>query len=666
MYLLNLKTFETTEIKNMIKFLKEIETAFLIRYTEEKLLDLFKCGEINGTVHTCIGQEFTGVAVAKHLSLDDYLITNHRGHGHYISRTGDLTGLFAEVMGRQNGCSGGIGGSQHLHYHHLYSNGIQGGMTPIACGLAMANKLDNKNSIVAIFIGDGTLGEGILYEALNIASIWELPVLFIVENNEIAQSTNSLQTTSGTISGRAAAFSIEYFECTTNDLMSLFQTTGQAVTYVRNQVKPAVLEIKTNRLFSHSKGDDNRDPNKIQELHKLDPLNRFAQDYPMEYLEIRNAVNAKIEIALGEAYTGALLCEYPSSLSHIDEPTTYFNLPSTINKRGNEALFEVFKTAFAANDNLIMIGEDIETANEFSPGDYGGAFKVTKNLSTIYPGRIRNTPISEAAIVGIGTGLALAGYRPVVEIMFGDFATLILDQLLQHACKFRRMYNNKVRVPLIVRTPMGGRRGYGPTHSQCIEKHFLGITDLSVIALNHRIDPASIYTTLIDTISDPALVIENKSTYTKMLNGDQIPGYHFHSSSEVYPTLRITGASDHADCTILCYGGMLEQVENTLGRLFEEEELSCEIICPSLINPINISPIAESVLKTNRVLIVEEGSNIASWGSEVLALLAEKGIQPNKILRLANNNIIPCAIKAENHLIPCADKIFNAVKQLTS
>jgi 2-oxoisovalerate dehydrogenase E1 component len=650
--------------KNMIEFLEEIKTALLIRRTEEKLLDLFKLGEINGTVHTCLGQEFTGVAVAKYLSSDDYLITNHRGHGHYISRTGDLTGLFAEVMGRKNGCSGGIGGSQHLYHHNLFSNGIQGGMTPIACGLAMAIKSNKKNNIVTIFIGDGTLGEGILYEALNIASIWSLPVLFVVENNEVAQSTCTRQTISGTVSGRATAFDIQYNQCTTNDLVSLFHTADQTIAYVRNQVKPAVLEINTNRLFSHSKGDDNRDPNKIQELKEVDPLNKFSLDFPNEYLNISNAVDVQIEVALSEAYTGEVLHEYPSAPSYADDATAYYPLPTASNKRGNELIFEAFNTAFEVNDRLIMIGEDIETSNEFNPGEYGGAFKVTKSLSTNYPGRIRNTPISEAAIVGVGTGLALAGYRPLVEIMFGDFTTLILDQLLQHACKFRLMYNDKVRVPLIVRTPMGGRRGYGPTHSQSIEKHFLGITDLKVIALNHRIDPANIYSTLISTNSNPALVIENKITYTKKLNADHIPGYSFQSSSEIYPTLRICCASNQPDCTILCYGGILEQVENTLSRLFDEDEILCEVMCPSLINPINIAPIAESVIKTKKLLIVEEGSNISSWGSEVLAILAEKGIRLNKVMRLGNNNIIPCAINAESQVIPGSENIYKAVKKI--
>jgi len=149
-----------------VKYIEEIKLALKIRKVEEKLLELYGEGKLNGTVHTCIGQEFTGVAVAKYLEKKDFVVSNHRGHGHYISRTGDLKGLFAEVMGRTTGCSGGIGGSQHFYNDNYYSNGIQGGMTPIASGLALGCKMRGNDAIVVAFIGDGTLGEGILYEVL--------------------------------------------------------------------------------------------------------------------------------------------------------------------------------------------------------------------------------------------------------------------------------------------------------------------------------------------------------------------------------------------------------------------------------------------------------------------------------------------------------------------
>ena len=169
---------------------KILTQALRIRLVEEKLLELFNEGKLNGTVHTCIGQELTGVCLAESLNEDDYILSNHRGHGHLLSRETDLTGLFAELMGKEAGICGGRGGSQHLYRPNFLSNGIQGGMTPIACGLALAGKIKKTGKVVSVFFGDGTLGEGLIYEAFNIASKWGLPVIFILENNGIAQSTS--------------------------------------------------------------------------------------------------------------------------------------------------------------------------------------------------------------------------------------------------------------------------------------------------------------------------------------------------------------------------------------------------------------------------------------------------------------------------------------------
>jgi 2-oxoisovalerate dehydrogenase E1 component len=189
--------------------------AFLIRSFEERLLKLFSEGKLFGTVHTCIGQEFTGVAVASQLIDGDLMVSNHRCHGHYLARTGDADGLMAEVMGRITGICGGRGGSQHICAHGVYSNGIQGGMTPVSAGMALAQKL-NRNSdlpanIVVTFIGDGTLGEGTLYETLNIISKWDLPMMIVLENNLYAQSTSQTLTLAGDICARAEAFGIDSY-----------------------------------------------------------------------------------------------------------------------------------------------------------------------------------------------------------------------------------------------------------------------------------------------------------------------------------------------------------------------------------------------------------------------------------------------------------------------
>lgn len=646
-----------------MKYLEEIKQALLIRKTEEKLLELYNQGKLNGTVHTCIGQEFSGVAVAKFLAEQDYVVSNHRGHGHYISRTGDLKGLFAEVMGKKTGCSGGIGGSQHLHNKNYYSNGIQGGMTPVATGLGLSCKLKENNAISVVFIGDGTLGEGILYETLNIASVWGLPVLFVLENNGIAQSTSIKQSTAGSISKRAESFDINFENTNSNNLSDLFAKTEEIVTYVRENSKPAFLEIKTNRLHSHSKSDDNRSEKLLEKLNEKDFLNNFLQENPGESRKLIDEVEDTIENILFEVEQEEVLSSFDSPESYESIESEYSNLKH-FDYRGNDAIYNSLRSILEKNDLAVLIGEDIETSNDFNPGEYGGAFKVSKDLSKLFPERVRNTPISEAAIVGIGTGLALGGGISVVEIMFGDFLTLTLDQFLQHASKIKIMYGEEIKLPLIVRTPMGGYRGYGPTHSQSIEKHFLGIPELNVIALNHRINPETVYHSVAKDLTSPTLIIENKIAYTLKGDKELVDGFSYQVTDEEIPSLKISTGIDEVDCLIVGYGGALLQIEKSIGYLFDEEEILCSVYCPSKINKINVAPLKEELQKTKNLLIVEEGTSIASWGSELIARLVEDGIDDLNVQRLSNDTIIPCSLEAELDLLPSAEKIIKKVKQL--
>ncbi len=194
----------------MEKYLEEIKKAIFIRRFEMRLLNLFSKGRINGTVHTCVGEELNPVFLCKYIKDGDYFLSNHRGHGHFIARTGLIYELMAEMMGRTTGISHGYGGSQHLLADGFFSNGVQGGMTPIAAGIALSYKLDHKDNIAISFLGDGTMGQGLVYESFNIAAKWGLPVLYVLENNHYAQSTSMEQTFSGTPEDRAKGFGLEF------------------------------------------------------------------------------------------------------------------------------------------------------------------------------------------------------------------------------------------------------------------------------------------------------------------------------------------------------------------------------------------------------------------------------------------------------------------------
>lgn len=632
-----------------------IATALLIRKFEERLLSLFSEGKLFGTVHTCIGQEFTGVAVAQALRPGDSVFSNHRGHGHFLARIGDVEGLMAEIMGRATGICGGMGGSQHLHAEGFYSNGIQGGMTPVCAGKALAAKLDGKGAVCAIFIGDGTLGEGTLYESLNIASKWGLPMVVVLENNRYAQSTSQSQTLAGTPQDRAQAFGIEYRRGDTWEWEKLLQTAAEAVAFAREQQRPVFLEIQTYRLKAHSKGDDNRDVGEVKGFLEKDFLQNLLAEGAPETLEMARAIDDRIEAAV-RAAEAAPFASRPAAPA---EPETElaWETKSFEKKRFGEALYECFAGLFRDRPDVFFLGEDIE-------GPYGGAFKVTRDLSLRFPGRARNTPISEAAIVGIGSGLALGGYRPFSEIMFGDFLTLTLDQLLQHASKFRPMFNDKVRVPLIVRTPMGGKRGYGPTHSQSIEKHFLGIPGLDVFALNGRVPPSLVYGPLVESQENPALVIENKILYTRFVETEPLAGFHVLYSNERFPTVRIAPAGVPPDVTLFCYGGVLEDAQKAVLRAFDEDEIACEIICPTRIHPLDPSAALASVRASGKLLTVEEGPRFAALGSELAAKIAEAGVRLKGLKRLGFDSLIPSCGPLELEQLPNPDSILASIREL--
>ena len=632
--------------------------AILIRGVEKRLLDLFSEGKLFGTVHTCIGQEWSGIAVAEALIDGDAIFTSHRGHGHFLARTGNVTGIIAEVMGKQAGICGGRGGSQHVCSEGVYSNGIQGGIVPVAAGLAMARQLKGTSNIAVVFIGDGTLGEGAVYETFNIASKWGLPLLVVQENNRYAQSTPQRQNLAGDIEARASAFGIETARASTWDPASLLTTAAEAVATIRQTGRPFFLRVDTDRLMAHSKGDDDRDPAELRSYWDRDPITVFTRENPEAAArleaEAKAVIDAAVAVAEGSPYSNV---GQPDWVAPTGSPSWE---PTLIENPGRivAAIHDALRRNMERDERIVLIGEDIE-------GPYGGAFKVTKNLSQEFAGRVRNTPIAEAAIVGIGNGLALSGMIPVCEIMFGDFIALAADQIINHAAKFKYMYNDQVDLRLVIRTPMGGRRGYGPTHSQSLEKHFLGLPGTRILALHHRQDPGAIYDILFTTIDRPTIVVENKLLYG-MRAADSAPeGFALEHSDELFPTTRIR-PEGRADVTIVCYGGMLAEVEKALDPLFDEDEIACEVICPTQLYPLDLRPILESVARTGRLLVAEEGLGFAAFGAEVVAELVERAPGAlRRLKRLASpEHPIPSCGPLEKQVLPGVDHVVQAVREL--
>jgi TPP-dependent pyruvate/acetoin dehydrogenase alpha subunit len=288
------------------------EQMALIRCFEENVLKLFSQGRIYGTTHTCIGQEAIAVALGANLTDEDYLFCPHRCHGHFIAYGGEPEALIAEMMGRTTGVCAGRGGSQHLHYKHFFSNGVQGGIVGNAVGAALALKMKSGNGIAVAVLGDGTLGEGLVYESLNFAALKKLPILFLLENNKYAQTTPAHIAVSGSMTARARAFGMAADETDSSDVTYLRSLLAERITAIRTDQSPFFQVINTYRLAAHSKGDDIRSQEEVAQQWKKDPL---LLNFEKLDTKTRQMIQVKVENRVVQAIDiserAALACPIP-------------------------------------------------------------------------------------------------------------------------------------------------------------------------------------------------------------------------------------------------------------------------------------------------------------------------------------------------------------------
>lgn len=327
-----------------------------------------------------------------------------------------------------------------------------------------------------------------------------------------------------------------------------------------------------------------------------------------------------------------------------------------------ESLNNTLDFLLSKDDRVYIIGEDLEDP-------YGGAFKVTKGLSTAYPGRIISTPISEATIVGMGTGMAMKGLLPVVEIMFGDFIALAFDQILNHATKFELMYNGQVNVPLTIRTPMGGGRSYGPTHSQSLEKFFFGIPGIKVIAPSIYNELTPLLEQVVFHENSMTLVIEHKLLYPMQMEQPKknfIGDFMVEISHEGgYPVIKMSLVPlKQCQVTILAYGYVATLAKEAAYELIMNEDIGCHLVIPTLLSPFNYNSLLESIRKTGRLLIAEEGTMRNGFGAEISSVVSERlhGELKNSIRRVASSDtIVPSARNLESDMLISKEKIIQAV-----
>jgi pyruvate/2-oxoglutarate/acetoin dehydrogenase E1 component len=327
------------------------------------------------------------------------------------------------------------------------------------------------------------------------------------------------------------------------------------------------------------------------------------------------------------------------------------------------------RACLTTDPRVVVLGEDIADP-------YGGAFKVTRGLSTDFPERVRTTPISEGAIAGISAGLALAGYRPIAEIMFGDFLTLVFDQVVNHIAKYQAMYDGQATCPVILRAPSGGHRGYGPTHSQSLEKHFLGIPHLRVVAASLVHDPRELFADFL-THDSPVLYIEHKLLYPQHLtlpeNGrvgnllSSVDATVDADGSRALPTVCLSPVP-REDCTVtvLAYGYEAMLAAKVVEQLAIEEEIFAELLVPAQLAPMDWGPVERAVRATGNLVTVEEGTGGWSWGTEAAAVISHRLFgelrRPVEVVA-SERTVIPSSKAKESRMLVGAARIESAIRE---
>lgn len=630
-----------------------------IRAFEELILDLFGRNKLSGTTHTYIGEEATAAAFMNYIKEEDTVFSNHRCHGHYLAYGGPAKLLLAEIMSKESGLCQGRGGSQHIHFKNFYTNGIQGGIVPNAVGVALANKYQGKQANTAVFLGDGTLGQGVVYEAFNIASVYSAPVVFIIEDNQYAMSTKRTDVIAGEIKNRIEGFDIKSFEIESTDVDQLNQFFRDVFSYIDRTRKPVCAIVHNYRLGAHSKGDDTRNPAEVAEHQQFDPVTLVYQKIGKKngeriYQEFRGELDRYVEELDKEK---SIVLTPPTQTAYNGIGNSF--LP-TEEKRYVEGIRTAFENQLKLHPKIVIMGEDVREP-------YGGPFKATKGLSLKFDKQIINMPISEACMVGVAVGMSMNNMWPVVEMMFGDFITLGFDQLLNHASKYAWIYGDNVKNPLMIRVPSGAKRGYGPTHSQSLEKYLIGIPCIKVLALSPIIDPPKIYEAVFESINEPIIIIENKKLYGQKTWKVEKNKYKDFIVKEInnygFPTVILSLDPDNKpDYYAVTYGGMAEDSLNAAIELMMKEEIQIDIVVLTQLSPLPIEDLKDCILSDVPVITIEEGTKTGGIGAEVIAQCAEYKIG-SKYYRIATPDMpIPNGIMLECQIIPGQERIVNEIK----
>ena len=588
------------------------------RLIEEKMLLLLRQNKISKWF-SGIGQEAISVGLTKVLEFDEYILPMHRNLGVFTTRGIPLQRLFSQWQGKMNGFSKGRERSFHFGTNEFRIVGMISHLGPqlgVADGIALANKLKKEKHITAVFTGDGGTSEGDFHEAVNVAAVWGLPVLFVIENNGYGLSTpTSEQFTFDSFVVKGPAYNINAYSIDGNNILEVFHKITEIKEEILRTGKPVILECKTFRMRGHEESSGTKYvPKKLlDDWQKKDPVENFESYLVKEKVltndeinkikkEIKVNINNDIDNILGEAN---VVVNTENEISDIYKMYEYKYIePNTKTQhlRFVDAIKDGLDVSMQKFDNLILMGQDI--------AEYGGVFKITEGFVEKYgKSRVRNTPLCESAILGTGLGLSIKGYKSVVEMQFADFVSSGFTQIVNNLAKIYYRWGQNADV--VVRMPTGAGVGAGPFHSQSNEAWFIKTPGLKIVYPSNTYDAKGL---LISSIEDPnpVMFFEHKALYRKL--SDDIPVGYYNIELGKEKVIR-----EGNKATILTYGMGVVWANEMI-----DKSLDIEIIDLRTLVPLDWELIEKSIKKTNRCLILHEDTEILGFGAELSAQITQK------------------------------------------
>jgi 2-oxoisovalerate dehydrogenase E1 component len=638
----------------------------LIRGFEERVSALYRDGEVPGFVHLSIGQEAAAVGACWPLRPADVITSTHRGHGHCLAKGLAPMEMFAELMGREEGTNRGRGGSMHIADPNIGifgANGIVAAGLPIAVGAATAAQLRSDGGVAVAFFGDGAVAAGAFHEALNLAAVWRLPVVFFCENNGYAEFSPAPTQHAASLKQRAKGYGAKYVAVDGNDVEATASVMQKVVHAVREGSGPAIVEATTYRWHGHYEGDPQRyrSQDEVEEWQAQDPLLAHAQRLRSggvsddKIRSVESAVAHDLDEAVEHAKR-ALSPEPDTLTDFVVRSRTARTEPAPPDDdapiiRTMDAIRSALEAELASDDRVFVAGIDV--------GAGGNVFGLMRGLHDDFGDRVRDTPISETAIMGLGVGAAMAGMRPVLELMYLDFVGVCLDQLLNQAAKMPFMTGGAAEMALTIRTQFGAGRSSGSQHSQSLEALLAHIPGLTVVMPS---TPADTYGLLRAAIQDPnpVIFIENRLLYGR--KGPQPP------SDYIVPIGASAIVRPGTDVTVVSVSRMVHEAAAAADEL-ASDGVSVEVIDLRTVAPLDTAPILESVKKTSRLLIAHEAVVPFGIGAEIAATVAREGFWDldAPIERIgAAATPPPYAPSLEHAWLPDRDDIAAAIRRLAA